>query len=230
MTDYGCIVFDLYGTLIDDSQTGSEREQLRLDNIFTTLEKSLFPIKFKALQKAYGEMTVEMSEYQDDKKVSYTPYRQVECLLEKLSVRDVVVFKKVYDAYTDAVLEISPKLMKNAKEALALLSERGKKIGLISNTGRSPGHVLRFLLKELGIASYFTDMTFSDEAGVIKPDPLIFDIALRKLGSDPRDTLFVGDLKSIDYDGALRAGLNAHLFSAQSEDLLDLAAKYSGGY
>jgi HAD superfamily hydrolase (TIGR01549 family) len=230
MHDYACIIFDLYNTILDDTKGIDEREKYRLDNIYTILEKSLFPVKFKVLEKKYAEMELTMYENQAKSNIAFTPFHQVDYLLNLLSIHDIVIFKKVYDCYIDALLQISPRLIKNADTALKLLKERGKKIGLISNTGKTSGCIIRLLLKQLGVYQYFDDFTFSDEIGFLKPDPLIFNTAVQKLGVPKSDIMFIGDLKNIDYDGAVNAGLNAHLFKKNEEDLYQLAVSYSGDF
>lgn len=227
MHNYGCIIFDLYNTLLDDSFGLAEREQYRFDNIYTILEKSQFPVKHAVLKKAFAEMFKHYAEKQAGN-LAFSPFYQVEYLLSQLKINDIIVFKKVYDCYVDAVLQISPKLMKNVEAALKLLKERGKIIGLISNTGMTPGYIIRLLLKQFGIFQYFDDMTFSDETGVLKPDRLIFEIAIKKLNMDKNDSIFIGDMKETDYMGARSAGLNAHLFKKEEEDLYQLAVSYSG--
>jgi putative hydrolase of the HAD superfamily len=48
---------------------------------------------------------------------------------------------------------------------------------------------------------------FSDECGVRKPDPAIFDIALERLGMDRKEVVHVGDDPILDVEGARAAGL-----------------------
>lgn len=227
MPEFNCFLFDLYGTLLDDTHGLAEREQYRLDNIYTILEKSMYPVKFAELQKKYGEMNLYVSEFQDTRKKAFPPFSQVAYLLQLLKVNDLVMFKKIYDTYVDAVLQITPKPAKNAERALQLLKERNKKIGIISNTGKTPGHVVRLLLKELSLLDYFDDFVFSDEVGFLKPDPIVFDVAVKKMGAVRKEAIAIGDNKITDYDGAVKAGLGAHLFRRDDDDLFDLADKYS---
>lgn len=226
MVRYSCIIFDLYNTLIEDHGL-AEREQYRLDSIYSILENSQYPISHSQLAEAYGNLMLKIADRQSVDLRVCDPFEQVDLLLKQLKVRDSIIFKKIYDVYVDAALQISPSLMKNAKKALNLLKERGVKVGLISNTGKTPGVVLRLLLRELGVFDLFDDMVFSDEFGYAKPDKSIFDHAVRRLGVDRKDTLFIGDLKSHDFDGAIAAGLHAHLFNRYEDDLLRLVSQYS---
>ncbi len=230
MHNYSCFLFDLYNIILDDSEGMVERERYRLDNIYTILEKSLFPIKFAVLQKKYAEMISYMSELREKSAITFTPFQQVDYLLSLLNIHDVIVFKRVYDCYSDSILQISPKLIKGSENTLELLKERSKKIGLISNADRTPGNTHRILLKELAIYHYFDDITFSDEVGFSKPSPIIFETAIQKLGADKPETIFIGDAKAADSIGARNSGISVHLFKKEEENLYELAASYSGGY
>lgn len=62
-------------------------------------------------------------------------------------------------------------------------------------------------IEALGIAGYFGTILISEEQEVRKPDPEIYHRAMRKLGSAPEDTVFVGDNPETDIAGAARLGL-----------------------
>ncbi len=226
MANYPCIIFDLYNTLIEDDGL-PEREQYRLDSIYSLLEKTQYPLSHRKVAEAYKSVLLQIGEQQSLDGRVYSPFEQVDFLLKILKIDDLILFKKIYSVYVDAALQISPRLMKNAKKALDLLKSRNTKIGLISNTGKTPGVILRMLLKELKIYSLFDDMIFSDEFGYAKPDVEIFNHAIRRLGIAKEKTLFIGDLKRHDYDGARTAGLQAHLFNREHDDLFQLALSYS---
>ena len=229
MQNVKCILFDLYNTLLDDLGL-AEREKYRLDTIYTILEKSLYPVKFHTLADKYWEMTAYVGYFHHEEGREFPPFYQVEYLLNSLKVSDIVVFKKVYDVYTDAVLQIPPKPMKNAKKALEYIRDNGFKIGLISNTGKTPGVILRLLLKDLGLFEYFNDLVFSDEIGIIKPNPFIFHSAAERLRFKMEECLFIGDMTESDYKGALNAGMKGYLFNRDKDDLYELAVKLCGGY
>ena len=53
------------------------------------------------------------------------------------------------------------------------------------------------------------DVVISQEVGAAKPDPAIFEIALRRLGVGARDALMVGDGVNSDIRGANNAGIDA---------------------
>ena len=76
-------------------------------------------------------------------------------------------------------------------------------LGTISNfDGR-----LRVVFLELGIAPLFRHVVISSEVGADKPDPWIFQEALRVAGVRPSEALHVGDEPASDWEGAANAGL-----------------------
>ncbi len=57
----------------------------------------------------------------------------------------------------------------------------------------------------------FDSFIDSHLCGFEKPDPRIFECALRSLGVTPQQSLYVGDIYSIDLVGAQRSGMAAIL-------------------
>jgi putative hydrolase of the HAD superfamily len=68
------------------------------------------------------------------------------------------------------------------------------------------------VLGRCGICDCFQSITDSGIVGVEKPHTAIFQAALEKIGALPAESLYVGDVYSVDYVGALKAGMNAILF------------------
>jgi HAD superfamily hydrolase (TIGR01549 family) len=63
-----------------------------------------------------------------------------------------------------------------------------------------------------GIADGFLSITDSGIVGKEKPHPLIFETALKSVGALPAESLYVGDVYSVDYLGSTKAGMQAVLF------------------
>lgn len=58
-----------------------------------------------------------------------------------------------------------------------------------------------------GLGRYIDVVLTSDELGVAKPDPRIFELACRRLGVPPREAVYVGDRLEVDALAATAAGL-----------------------
>ena len=95
--------------------------------------------------------------------------------------------------------------------ALDRLLEAGYRLAVISNAdGRVEG-----LIEDAGIRDRFEFVMDSEMEGVEKPDPEIFLRACRRMGVDPAESLYVGDLYPVDVLGARKAGLQAVLLDPQ---------------
>jgi FMN phosphatase YigB (HAD superfamily) len=68
------------------------------------------------------------------------------------------------------------------------------------------------VLERCGICDCFTAITDSGIIGYEKPHLAIFQAALRQMNADPGASLYVGDVYSVDYVGATRAGIQGVLF------------------
>ena len=106
----------------------------------------------------------------------------------------------------DGVLTRSPNLTPEAREVLVGLSGRYS-LAIISDTGLTPGRVLRQILEADNIIGFFTHLTFSDEIGRSKPHPDAFLTTLKALGGKPSEAVHIGDLLRTDIAGAQGVGM-----------------------
>ena len=91
--------------------------------------------------------------------------------------------------------------------ALEALRGAGIRLAVISN---ADGRVESALIAS-GIREHFEFVMDSELEGVAKPDPEIFLRACTRLGLDPSECLYIGDLYPVDVLGARGAGLHAVL-------------------
>ena len=101
---------------------------------------------------------------------------------------------------------------------LGFLSSAGVRLGVICDTGLTPGRVVRHLLHDAGLLTYFDVCVFSDEVGVPKPDPRIFHTALDALAADASHSVHVGDLLRTDIAGARGVGMASIRIRAAYDD------------
>ena len=72
-------------------------------------------------------------------------------------------------------------------------------------------------LRNSGIAEYFHEVIDSERAGVKKPHPDIFNMALRLTGADPTSSVMIGDSLEADIIGARAVGLQTLHFNAHKD-------------
>jgi HAD superfamily hydrolase (TIGR01509 family) len=106
--------------------------------------------------------------------------------------------------------------MSGAKSSLTELS-RHYPLGVVSN---GFADMQRRKLAALGFSDLFKSMVFSSEAGVLKPQPEIFQRAATELQCAPADCLFVGDSYERDMLGARAAGMQTCWFNPGGTRLL----------
>lgn len=100
-------------------------------------------------------------------------------------------------------------VLPGALETLERLEDRGVRRALICDTGVSPGRLVRELLEHLGLLARLEVQIFSNEVGVPKPDPSLFQRALRDLGTEAEHAVHVGDLRRTDVAGARGVGMGS---------------------
>ncbi|HZR98322.1 MAG TPA: HAD-IA family hydrolase [Chloroflexota bacterium] len=113
--------------------------------------------------------------------------------------------------YAEFIRHETYRLYPDSLPALEALRARGVLLGVISNWEEW----LEQLLLHLQIHTYFASRTISGTAGVEKPDPRIFALALESLGVAPEEAAHVGDSLHHDVEGARRAGLTPVLIDRQ---------------
>ena len=98
-------------------------------------------------------------------------------------------------------------ILPGTREALERL-RRNYPLAVISNADGK----IDAVLDRCGILDFFASITDSGNVGEEKPHPAIFAAALRDMNAEPAESLYVGDVYSIDYVGARNAGMQAVLF------------------
>lgn len=86
-------------------------------------------------------------------------------------------------------------------------------LGIICDTGITPGRLLRRFLERDGLLRHFRHCVFSDETGRTKPHIGNFRSALRELGAGAGEAVHIGDLIRTDVRGAHGVGMRALLFT-----------------
>ncbi|HEX7706217.1 MAG TPA: HAD family hydrolase [Thermoanaerobaculia bacterium] len=208
------IAFDLWETLITDTPELSRRqERLRLSRMEEILVQRGYESVASRIEKAYRSLWLRCHDLYWSADRDIPCRRQIEHFLEDLDLDPASFSDEIIEAlehaYAHAALEILPRTVEGALETLTELRTRGFGIGLISNTGRTPGYVLRPVLTELGLASSIDVMVFSNEHGECKPRPSIFEELRRGLGVRYEELLFVGDNLYVDVHGAQSCGMRA---------------------
>ena len=130
--------------------------------------------------------------------------------LERLGVNaDGNLPRTLEDAFYECVWD-APRADDEAKAVLQKISDLGMKLGLISNTlWKAEPHIRQ--LERDGLLSFFDHWIFSSSMPRAKPDPSIFKAMLRRLEIGASESIFVGDRRIDDIQGAMNVGMFAVL-------------------
>lgn len=209
------VTFDFWETLVRDTPEAIARgHDLRVTALARALERAGCPRPAAEVRAAYERGGAEVQRRYWDLHRDPLIRDQVRLVLEcaeagawdRLTPDDR---EELVQGYVEPVLRRPPALMPGADVTVAALAARGFRLAIVSNTGRTPGMVLRRVLEGHGLLHHFRAVSYSDEVGERKPAPGIFARTLAALGVTPAEALHVGDNPDADVQGAHASGLRA---------------------
>jgi putative hydrolase of the HAD superfamily len=199
---YQAVIFDLFGTLVDSLSPVEYYSVLR--EMISILKAP--PDDFIKLWLSTAEKRTTG--------VFRTLEENLEYICHELKVpvtkSQINLAKRVRLDYV--ALALTPR--EGAIETLSRLKADGYKIGLISNCSTEPPVIWPYT----PFAPFFDVTVFSSVAGVQKPDPRIYSMAIEQLKVEPEDCLYIGDGDSHELTGAAQAGMHPVLICAAHED------------
>ncbi len=202
MREIAAVLFDLDDTLHDDTLAYTSAAEEVAREVAAEHGIDALALKAAYVAQAQGFWTRLTSEQVRAKMTQLRATLWTNALLS-VGLKDAELAQRSadnYHAYRRKYFSLFP-------GALALLQDlksRGKRLGLVTN-GVSETHREKIAL--LQIAQYFDAIFLADEVGMVKPDPLLFAHACRKLDSAPAQSAMVGDRYERDIAGAIEAGL-----------------------
>lgn len=216
------VTIDFWQTLLVDPEhnlTNGRRH--RLEGVGLSLARSGQRVTYQALERAYEESGRRLAQIwagREDIFASEQVRLFLDCLKPGLSASlPEEILQTIEEVYAGPALHFPPVLAPGAAQAIRAISERGLPLAIVSNTGRTPGVILRKVLASHGLLEHFTALTFSDEARVRKPHPRIFQRTLAALGADAAQAVHVGDDPEADVAGARAVGMRAIHLSADGQ-------------
>jgi HAD superfamily hydrolase (TIGR01509 family) len=203
------VLFDLSGTLLDESYlhhglihlAAALHQRWEID---PTVTCTRFMVTFRAVSHEYADQPFYLM-------------RDVICgALEQLIVscgysptrNDLFHLEQLL--WTAAIPTATP--ADGAIETLTRLRDAGIRTGIVSYADIP---VFEALLKLTGLAGSTDVEICSEVARSCKPHPEIFHKALRSIGVDPSEAMFVGDDIDTDIVGGNRIGMRTALLSAR---------------
>jgi len=204
------VTFDLWNTLISDKDYTGQRVKCLAD----ALREMGISKSYDEIREAYISSHKYVHEICRGENYRYVSAdERLNYILAGLSAELTKGLKRrVLEEFEEFVIADPPLLIKGVKETLESLSQKYK-MGIICDTGITPGRVLRRVLAERQILRLFDATVFSDEVGYNKPHKAVFETALRKLKAKPAEAIHVGDLLDTDIAGARAVGMKTIWFN-----------------
>lgn len=200
------VTFDLWNTLLLERNYVS----LRINYLADILRGQNILCSHYDVKRAYTlthDYVHQVWEKENYRYVSTS--ERVDYMMRPLNVGLPMELRRmVIKEFKETILKAPPPLFEGVTETLRTISDNYQ-LGIVCDTGITPGYVLRNVLKRRGVLDLFASTVFSNEVGFNKPHKIIFETALKELGAKPREAAHVGDSLKTDIAGAKAVGMIA---------------------
>ena len=203
---FDAVIFDLDGTLlVDDNLTAVVETCAELATAHPDIDAESLAKANAAAWRDYWPLVGDdwmLGKFPDSSVLSREAWTRA---LAHVGASDPTIVEDAVARFARSVSR-NLRLMHGAREAIDAAVATGAKLAVITNgavdtqTGK---------LHDLGILDRFDVVTTSAGAGVMKPDPRIFELALEALGARADRAVHIGDNLHADVGGANAAGLSA---------------------
>ncbi|MEO8672478.1 MAG: pyrimidine 5'-nucleotidase [Tahibacter sp.] len=202
---YPWILFDADDTLFHfDAYAGLQRMFSRYTVDFDDQAYAQYQVLNKPLWVEYQDGRITAQQLQERR---FAPWS------ERVGVPAQRLNREFFDAMADICT-----FLPGAGELISRLAPLVK-LGLITN-GFTQLQTVR--LQRMGVFDVFDPVVISEQVGVAKPDVAIFEHALARMGSPPRDqVLMVGDNLLTDIQGGLNAGIHTCWMNLRGDESVD---------
>ena len=213
---YAEVTYDFWNTLVAETTDSLDRRRALWTEI-------LFENGFEVTQQQLDEAFAQGWNHFDTNwrnNVQSSIDSVVNAAISKLPTEISVHTKtQLTDAYLAASESTPRKLLPNVTKTLERLKEMDLRLGVICDVGTIPSSRLQAWLVDLNVYEFFDYFGFSDDIGVYKPDPKIFNETLAGLNiSDSSQCIHVGDLKRTDVAGARAINMTTVRYTGGRDD------------
>ena len=198
------IFFDLDHTLWDFDTNSEKAFEVIFQDLYPELHVTDFLEHYIPINQACWKL------YQEDK-ITHETLRY-ERLKQSFDALNVQVNDNQIEYISEAYIELLPEfnhLFEHTHETLSYLQLRYN-LHIITN---GFAEVQFKKMTRSNLMSYFTTITNSEQAGAKKPNPIIFEHALKAAQADKHHSIMIGDSIEADILGATDFGMQAIFFN-----------------
>ena len=200
-SQYKNLFFDLDDTLWAFSLNARDT----FEEMYHKYDYDRFFRSFQHFYTLYQHRNVELWEEYGRGQVSKEELNRQRFLypLEAVGARDAALAEAFSDDFF-SVIPTKSRLMPHAYEVLEYLAEKYN-LYILSNGFRE---LQSRKMRSAGVDGYFKKVILSEDLGVLKPWPAIFNFALSATQSELRESLMIGDSWEADITGAHGVGMH----------------------
>ena len=218
---YKHIFFDLDHTLWDHNTNS----RLALEEVYQAFDLQEIGItSTKDFYLTFTEINFQLWDKYEAGRISQSELRhqRFRLIFSKLGVKSYNLCDTISESYMDISTKKS-NLLPNAHETLQYLQHKYP-LHIITN---GFDEVQSVKMEAGKITHFFREIITSQNSGYKKPDPRIFEYALKKVGAVAAECLMIGDSFQSDIVGATRAGIDAVFFNPdQRNQEISIKPKY----
>lgn len=215
------VTIDFWNTLYDSSNN-EKRDEYRNNSLIEIASKYN---KFLTDKEIGGAISETWRYFGHHWKVNHRTPNAKECvthLFSDLGFKHIDSdIEYVTNVFINSVAKHPPVLLEDAKDTVLELSKHFK-IALISDTGFSPGRILKQVIEQDEMLNCFDYFSFSNETGVSKPHKRAFLMPLHTLKIAAKNAIHIGDIENTDILGAKKVGMHAIRFLADKNNKINL--------
>ncbi len=194
------VFFDLDHTLWDFETNSDKTFAYIFERNRVALDLERFTETYRPINRKYWKLFREDKVSKSD--LRYSRLREAFDALEFEAGDDLIhTLSEEYIAY----LSLNNQLFDHALEVLEYLRKKYS-LHIITNGFEEVQHRK---LASSRLEPYFEHVVTSENVGVKKPDPRIFQYAMEKAEARPRESIMIGDNYEADIQGALNVGMRA---------------------
>lgn len=194
------IIFDFDNTLYEYEPCHRMGLKASLNELMKYLN-----LKYESLELAYKQSQKEVKAHLINQAASHSRLLYFKNICERYSLNAIklpLILEEIYWKTFLDYMQLKPGVI----ELLSDLKSREFKVGMCTDL---TAHIQLRKIERLKIEEYFDVIVTSEEAGVEKPNPYIFEFTLSKLNSKASESIFIGDSIEKDIKGAIANGMKA---------------------
>jgi putative hydrolase of the HAD superfamily len=194
------VIFDLFGTLVDDfgSSAGQMNQELA----------AALGVAYEPFMQLWGQ-TLQMRAIGAFQTVEASIEHVCRAMEMQVGAEQIKRAVEIRLQYTRQALKPRP----DAETTLAQLKHQGHKLGLLSNCSIE----IPILWRETAFANLIDTPIFSSRARLKKPDPRIYHLACERVGTMPDSCLYIADGEDYELAAAAKVGLHPVLIRTPSQ-------------